>query len=468
MFTKNKLSLLMSGIIAVGVSFELMAAPPVAPPGQTVAAEQKASKASASVLAKAARDELQDVIVVFEDGDVVAQAAAHSRALGLTSDTDLDALAAVLEGTARGLAVVKAEAHATLESEDVEVLRDYSNVPYQFLRVHGRGAMERLLASPRVKQVSDVENYQLDLAQSIPLVRQPGAASLGHIGAGTTIGVIDTGVDYRRPEFGSCIVPGYPSSCRVKVSEDLALNDSLLDDNGHGTNVSAIAAAMAPGANLVVIDVLEPNGLISSDKIIDALDLLINLKLNTKLKISSVNMSLSGEQIYDSRSACEGHILAAAIQRTRDAHIIPVAASGNSGSTTGISAPACITGVVSVGAVYDANIGPVTYPDSGCSDMNTYTDKVACFSNSSSLLRLWAPGAAITAAGMTYYGTSQAAPHVAGAVAVLRGASAYPNDSMQTTISRMTSTGPSITDSRNNVTKPRLDLEAAITQTSTW
>ena len=71
-----------------------------------------------------------------------------------------------------------------------------------------------------------------------------------------------------------------------------------------------------------------------------------------------------------------------------------------------------------------------------------------------------APGALITAAGFTMGGTSQAAPHVAGAVAVLKGAN--PNLSVDSIKSIFTLTGRFITDHRNSITKPRLDLLEAL------
>jgi subtilisin family serine protease len=72
-----------------------------------------------------------------------------------------------------------------------------------------------------------------------------------------------------------------------------------------------------------------------------------------------------------------------------------------------------------------------------------------------------APGALILAGGSSYAGTSQAAPHVAGAIAVLRAANAAPNDTAAQTLARLTSTGLSIKDTRNSITKPRLNLKAA-------
>jgi hypothetical protein len=87
-------------------------------------------------------------------------------------------------------------------------------------------------------------------------------------------------------------------------------------------------------------------------------------------------------------------------------------------------------------------------------------DKITCFSNSSSFVSVLAPGAAITAANITMTGTSQASPHVAGALAVLR--SAFPSEALNATVARVTDTGPQIKDPRNGVVKRRLDLKAAL------
>jgi subtilisin family serine protease len=141
--------------------------------------------------------------------------------------------------------------------------------------------------------------------------------------------------------------------------------------------------------------------------------------------------------------------------------ILTVAASGNDAVTDAIGIPACTPGVVSVGAVYDDNVGGLTWGGSSqCTDNSTYADKITCFSNSASFLTMLAPGALSTAAGITMGGTSQATPHVSGAVAVLR--AAFPADTLDETVARLTSTGIPITDSRNGVTVPRLDLLAAV------
>jgi len=95
-----------------------------------------------------------------------------------------------------------------------------------------------------------------------------------------------------------------------------------------------------------------------------------------------------------------------------------------------------------------------------CSDATTAADKVVCFSNSASFLKVLAPGVFINAAGITMSGTSQATPHVAGAIAVLR--SLYPLETVTQIEQRLVTKGTLVTDTRNNVTKPRIDIMSAL------
>jgi hypothetical protein len=126
--------------------------------------------------------------------------------------------------------------------------------------------------------------------------------------------------------------------------------------------------------------------------------------------------------------------LGAAIQAARNAGIVTFASSGNSGSTTQMSSPACLNRCVAVAAVYDQDLG--REPDSGtyrtnfgssfgnCFDATTAGDKITCFTNRSACNELAAPGRLITSAwpggGLsTFTGTSQASPHCAGLAALL-------------------------------------------------
>jgi hypothetical protein len=127
-----------------------------------------------------------------------------------------------------------------------------------------------------------------------------------------------------------------------------------------------------------------------------------------------------------------------------------------------------VAGVVSVGAVYDEDLGTDFEAPSLCVDPTANKDQVTCFSQTATFLSLLAPGAVVSTppsiAGSHTIGTSFAAPHVAGAWAVLR--SVFPStETRQETLDRLTRTGRDVNDHRvlpNGRIKPRLDLLAAL------
>ena len=174
--------------------------------------------------------------------------------------------------------------------------------------------------------------------------------------------------------------------------------------------------------------------------------------------IVAINMSL-GDGSQNTAPCSSGNPYVTATANAQNAGITVVAAAGNEAYSNALSAPACTPGVISVGAVYAANFGGLAWGNNLCTDYTSTADQITCFSDSASFLTLLAPGALVTAAGITEGGTSQAAPHVAGAVAVLR--AAFPSETLSSTLNRLTSSGVPITDSRNGLTKPRLDLAAA-------
>jgi len=358
------------------------------------------------------------------------------------SDAELERRAALLDERKR-------ELRAAVPG--VQELDVYRHLPLLSLRVVDPSTLAALAAQPGVKRVHANRAYQHALAQSLPLINQPAAAAAGKTGAGVTVAVLDTGLDYRGAAFGSWTVAGTPSSCKVAAAQDFAPEDGALDDNGHGTNVAGIVLGVAPGARVLGLDVFS-GGVAYSNHILSAIDWCIQNR--TTYAIAALNMSLGGGS---NSAVCGSDVFASAITTAKGAGILSAVAAGNNGYTAALSSPACTPDAVSVGAVYDANLGGLAY--SACSDATTAADKVTCFSNSASFLTLLAPGSMITAAGITMSGTSQASPHVAGAIAVL--AAAFPGESMALRLQRLTTSGTSIRDARNGVTKPRLDLAAA-------
>ena len=354
------------------------------------------------------------------------------------------------------LAEAKQDLWNSTSALGVQAGREYEFLPIAEVQVSSEEGLQALTSHPHVLGVHPNRVYTTSTAQSLSLIQQPIAAQRGHMGHETSVAVIDTGADYRRADLGSCTAPGQPASCRVAYAQDFAPNDGLLDDSSlHGTNVSAIVAKVAPGTKILALDVFLSDGAFDAD-IISAINWAIANKAT--YKITALNMSLGGDK---STTPCPADPMSVAIKNARDAGILSAVASGNERYTDGLSYPACSPDAISVGAVYDSDLGPRNW--STCSDSTTAADKITCFSNSASFLTMLAPGALITAGGVTMAGTSQASPHVAGAIAVLR--ASYPTDNVTQLQTRLTSTGINITDTRNNVTKPRLNLGAAAPST---
>lgn len=347
---------------------------------------------------------------------------------------------------------------------DAILLRSYDALPTALVRFGSEDALLAALNDPDVLSIKADGRLAPEIAGTLPQIGQPGAVQAGYDGAGGTIAMLDTGVDYTRPEFGSCAAPG--GRCKVVVATDIAPDDASTDDNGHGTWTAAIAASVAPGARIAALDIVDGDRLYDSD-LVAALDWVVSHQAQYNIKV--VNMSVSHYGEYHATD-CRGSVLDGAIAAVRAAGILPVAAAGNEAVpdgtfTEGVSFPACVPGVVSVGAVYNTSGGPVSYSGDGvaCTDASFAPDQPTCFSQTAPSLDVWAPGAFVSAGPFDGgYGTSASAPFVSGAVAVL--AEASPKAGVDRIERAITGTGPVVIDSRSvpEVRAHRLDLSAAL------
>ena len=337
----------------------------------------------------------------------------------------------------------------------INIKRNFNRLPLQALTIRSVESLETLLMSDQIKAIYFDEPLELHLNESLELIQQPQLINgLSVNGENTTVVILDSGVRYNRPEFGSCSAPGEPESCRVVAAFDLAAQDNVLDDTGHGTNVSAIVAGVAPQTNLAVLDILGGGSIATSD-IIEGINWALDNR--AQLNVVAINLSLGSTTSFSS-PCIFGNPFRTPVLQAREQGIVVIASSGNSGESNGIASPGCTPEVISVGAVYDVSGGGVTWTN--CQDSSRRADQITCFSNSDDFLDLLAPGAVITAGGLQAGGTSQASPHVAGAAALLR--SAYPSESASQIEARLKQSAVSILDTRNNVNTPRLDLLYAI------
>lgn len=338
----------------------------------------------------------------------------------------------------------------------IVVSRDYSHLPMLTLNITDEAALQSLDQMAEVLAIYPEQEFHTQLTESLPLISAPQVFNLGFNGQNTTVAVLDTGVNYTFSAFGSCTSPGIPQGCRVVAAMDIAASDGQLDDSGHGTNVAGIVAGVAPAAKLAVLDIFNGANATSSDVIAGINWAIAN---QATYNIVAINLSIGDGGNYSSPcSSSATNPFVVPFANANAAGIVVVAATGNNGYSNGINLPACTPSAISVGAVYDANVGAKVYTN--CSDSTTGANQITCFSNSASYHSLWAPGAVITAANYIASGTSQAAPHVAGSVALLR--SAYPNESVSAIQARLLRSRRLITDVRNGNTKPRLDVLDAL------
>lgn len=338
------------------------------------------------------------------------------------------------------IASVQAGLDAALAGRPHRVVRAFRSVPGLALEV-GTDALEALARSPLVVRVTPDELHAPLLNVSVPLVEADQAAALGADGSGQALVVLDTGVDAAHPNLAGKVVaeacfasgaPGPAGDCPngsgTQSGPGAGAPCGFSSECFHGTHVAGIAAGegpsydgVAPGASLIAIQVASeiadaeacdpspaPCARSYESDLIAALEE-VHDELRFAWPIAAVNVSLGGA-VWTSQPACDASNAAykAAIDNLRSVGIATVIAAGNDGVANGIAEPACISSAVSVGASNDA-------------------DGVASFTNQAPFLSLWAPGVSIRAPfyGGTGYanasGTSMAAPHVAGAWAILRG-----------------------------------------------
>jgi subtilisin family serine protease len=368
---------------------------------------------------------------------------------------------------------------AALAPLAVSINREYIYLPCLAFDATPESLASFQSAVADVSIANDTLTFQ-NLAESTATIGSPAAWSNGMTGAGQTIAILDTGVDASHPFLAGKVVAqacfsnangrgAGRSLCPAGAGSSSAAGAGLncqIEGCSHGTHVAGIAAGhatgsvsfsgVAPDATLIAVQVFtrfDTNcssapapcvAAYTSDQLA-ALEYVYGLR--SQFSIAAVNMSLGGS-VYT--GTCDSDARKSAIDLLRSVNIATVVSAGNQGSGTGLSAPACISSAISVGSTGDGGY-------------NSPSDKISMFSNSAPFLRLLAPGQNIQSSVPGGYavmnGTSMAAPHVAGAWALLK--SQKPSATVSEVLAALASTGAPITDARNNVTTPRIQVDVA-------
>lgn len=355
----------------------------------------------------------------------------------------------------------------------VRVERAFAYVPALLLRAP-RAALAALAGDPRIERVRPNGRVRALDAEGDGLMRVPELRAAGADGAGVTVAVLDSGIDYTHPEL--------PLGAKVVSLYDAIDHDGdARDGYGHGTPVAGIIAGLttgvARGAKVAAVRVLDTRGEGTDAQVLEGIDaVLASVAEGNPHAIRVVNLSLGG--YFDDAAPPEPgrcDLLApdykAAFDLLAQAGILVVAASGNGGCTGGIVLPACVSNALAVGAVYDAAVSPQAFGrghclPSGCSDTAPAADAIACYSDSADRLDVLAPAHCVTAprnGGGTHTcfgGTSAAAPYAAGVAALLFGAE--PDRRPTEVKAALRGTGKAILDPRNGVTRNRIDAPAAL------
>ena len=257
----------------------------------------------------------------------------------------------------------------------------YSNDPYyngftqaQFTASNDAGATPTYHVDPYEESASvpgqwGMHAVRLDYAQAYSQAGNgSGITSAGALGSSAVkIAIIDSGEDSSHPELSSKIVS---QACFITNGGTQSTSSYSVDEDGHGTDVSGIAAAasnnglgfVGAGGNASIMayqifprpdDTCVVGGS-KPDAQCDASGVDIASAVNDAVKngASVINLSLGG-------GVCSGGTDPdpsenTAIVDALAANVVVVAASGNAATdsppTTAVSAPACITGVIAVGA----------------------------------------------------------------------------------------------------------------------
>lgn len=264
-------------------------------------------------------------------------------------------------------------------------------------------------------ELAGIEKIWLDrkakatLQDSVPQIGAPAAWQLGIDGSGSTVAVVDTGVDSTHPDLAG----------RIAEARNFT-PDPAGDHFGHGTHVASIIAGsgaashglrkgVAPGATLYAAKVLGDDGSGQFSWIIAGMEW-------AAARAQIVNMSLGGGPTDGTDPLSQ-----ALNQLTSQFGTLFVVAAGNRGTDKTIGSPGSADSALTVGAV-DKHDGLASFSSRG-PRFGDFALKPEITAPGVTIIAARAAGTSLGGVFDAHYtalsGTSMATPHVAGAAALL-------------------------------------------------
>jgi subtilisin len=306
----------------------------------------------------------------------------------------------------------------------------YENVLQGFSITVPAAAVAAIQRNPNVLSI-EPDLAVTTFAQVVPTGVRRSMADYGKLSINSTddyrvdadVAVLDTGIDVDHPDLNvvggvNCLyTTGGPPARRTAYCENSETGD---DDQYHGTHVAGTIAALdngygvagvAPGARLWAVKVLDSQGSGSLSGIIAGIDWVV-----TQGNIEVINMSLGGSGSSDAMNK--------AVANAVKNNVTVVVAAGNSNADAAGFTPANAPDAITVSALADFDGLPGAKSNPTC--RTDQDDTNANFSNWGTTVDIAAPGVCILStipvergSYGTISGTSMAAPHVAGAAAIL-------------------------------------------------